>query len=411
MSGTISIENAEQLYHTEQYELAFDMCTSLLRSDAERDSRLYSLTARSFLQSMDTPPDDSSKKTLYKVFCSAYSNARTPAEALKVKYELAEAVVGWTNRVLPAAIEHLLQNPRKNIDHLRTGLLPPSYQMTYCEATLLAQLDGKSPHYEKISAEDTAAAEQLYGKLAKMPSDLEMQTLVLDGARRLFSGTLKKLSENNAGSPDFMLAVCDVIDGELFIASWMADTCIPNGFGKKEEDYSPRFIFDSLNLKAKILQARLDATVFPNGSPFSVVQSVETRQNLLRELRQTYEKLRQVYPDFTAPELPSEQPRNNSSSGARSNSSSGGCYVATAVYGSYDCPQVWTLRRFRDDTLAKSWYGRAFIRAYYAVSPALVKWFGQTAWFKALWRGKLDRMVENLQASGVESTPYQDKSW
>ena len=41
-----------------------------------------------------------------------------------------------------------------------------------------------------------------------------------------------------------------------------------------------------------------------------------------------------------------------------------GCYVATAVYGSYDCPQVWTLRRFRDHTLAASWYGRAFIRAY-----------------------------------------------
>lgn len=39
----------------------------------------------------------------------------------------------------------------------------------------------------------------------------------------------------------------------------------------------------------------------------------------------------------------------------------GGCYVATAVYGSYDCPQVWTLRRFRDYTLAETWYGRAFI--------------------------------------------------
>lgn len=37
----------------------------------------------------------------------------------------------------------------------------------------------------------------------------------------------------------------------------------------------------------------------------------------------------------------------------------GGCYVATAVYGSYDCPQVWTLRRYRDYTLAETWYGRA----------------------------------------------------
>ena len=39
-------------------------------------------------------------------------------------------------------------------------------------------------------------------------------------------------------------------------------------------------------------------------------------------------------------------------------SSSGGCYIATCVYGSYDCPQVWTLRRFRDDTLDETWYGR-----------------------------------------------------
>lgn len=88
-----------------------------------------------------------------------------------------------------------------------------------------------------------------------------------------------------------------------------------------------------------------------------------------------------------------------------------GCYVATCVYGSYDCPQVWTLRRYRDNTLAKTWYGRAFIRTYYAISPTLVKWFGNTRWFKKMWRGKLDRMVSKLQADGVASTPYQDRTW
>jgi len=88
-----------------------------------------------------------------------------------------------------------------------------------------------------------------------------------------------------------------------------------------------------------------------------------------------------------------------------------GCYVATCVYGSYDCPEVWTLRRYRDDTLGSTWYGRLFIRTYYAISPTLVKWFGHTRWFKRMWRGKLDRMVKRLQDSGVESTPYQDKSW
>lgn len=89
----------------------------------------------------------------------------------------------------------------------------------------------------------------------------------------------------------------------------------------------------------------------------------------------------------------------------------GGCYVATCVYGSYDCPQVWTLRRFRDNTLGTTWYGRLFIRTYYAVSPTIVKWFGKTDWFKKMWRGTLDRMVKELEANGVENTPYEDKKW
>lgn len=91
--------------------------------------------------------------------------------------------------------------------------------------------------------------------------------------------------------------------------------------------------------------------------------------------------------------------------------SKSGCYVATCVYGSYDCPQVWTLRRFRDYELAKTWYGRAFIHTYYAISPTLVKWFGKTKWFKNMWKPKLDKMVKELQEKGVESSPYEDKIW
>lgn len=87
----------------------------------------------------------------------------------------------------------------------------------------------------------------------------------------------------------------------------------------------------------------------------------------------------------------------------------GGCYIATAVYGSYNCPEVWTLRRFRDNTLDATWYGRTFIKTYYVISPMLVKWFGDTVWFKKIWRGPLDRMVCWLQGKGVKSTPYQDK--
>lgn len=107
------------------------------------------------------------------------------------------------------------------------------------------------------------------------------------------------------------------------------------------------------------------------------------------------DKMRKIDPNYQTPEI----------------HESNGCYVATAVYGSYDCPEVWTLRRFRDFTLAEAWYGRAFIHTYYAISPTIVKWFGSSHWFKTLWHKPLDKLVKRLKAQGVESTPYQDKKF
>ena len=60
------------------------------------------------------------------------------------------------------------------------------------------------------------------------------------------------------------------------------------------------------------------------------------------------------------------------------------------------------LLRSENNTLAGRWYGRTFIHTYYAVSPALDKWFGHTKRFKKMWSGKLDRMVDNFKKSGVE---------
>ncbi len=85
-----------------------------------------------------------------------------------------------------------------------------------------------------------------------------------------------------------------------------------------------------------------------------------------------------------------------------------GCYIATCVYGSYDCPAVWTLRRYRDRVLAQHWYGRAFIRIYYAISPILVRQFGKSALFHRIWKQRLDKLVQQLQSSGYANTPYSD---
>ena len=93
----------------------------------------------------------------------------------------------------------------------------------------------------------------------------------------------------------------------------------------------------------------------------------------------------------------------------QSKGSQGFCYIATAVYGSYDCPQVWTLRRYRDNYLAESVPGRLFIHSYYAISPTIVRWFKDKDWFQRFWRDKLDKKVYKLNQKGYKDTPYSDK--
>ena len=124
----------------------------------------------------------------------------------------------------------------------------------------------------------------------------------------------------------------------------------------------------------------------------------EYKQSLIDKIMEYHEKIHELDPNYVIPARPNI-------------SKQGGCYVATCVYGSYDCPQVWTLRRFRDYTLAETWYGRLFIHTYYAISPTIVKLFGNTKWFKKIWKGKLDKLVTKLQNEGVENTPYQDRKW
>lgn len=118
------------------------------------------------------------------------------------------------------------------------------------------------------------------------------------------------------------------------------------------------------------------------------------KEGYIDRIMECHNNIKKIDPKYVIPQRPSL--------------SGGGCYVATSVYGSYDCPQVWTLRRFRDYELSETCYGRLFIHIYYTVSPSLVKWFGHTIWFKKLWRRNLDWFVKHLQEKGYESTPYKD---
>lgn len=71
---------------------------------------------------------------------------------------------------------------------------------------------------------------------------------------------------------------------------------------------------------------------------------------------------------------------------------SDGCFIATAVYGDYDHPQVLKLRHFRDSTLRKSLLGRCFISFYYSVGPHLAILPSKSTKVRSLLRALFDRL-------------------
>lgn len=128
-----------------------------------------------------------------------------------------------------------------------------------------------------------------------------------------------------------------------------------------------------------------------------VIIYLNDKKTNIEEIKKLEEKIKKYDPTYTVPEI-------------SMNDTSSGCYIATSIYGSYDCPEVWTLRRFRDYVLAETWYGRTFVEIYYTFSPTLVKWFGQKEWFKKKWRGKLNNFVAKLNKKGIDNTPYYDRN-
>ena len=100
--------------------------------------------------------------------------------------------------------------------------------------------------------------------------------------------------------------------------------------------------------------------------------------------------------------------KNAPSGNSSSEAGKAGCYIATAIYQSYDCKEVYLLRRYRDYYLKNHFFGRMFIKLYYFFSPKMVKLFGKSKLFRKIFLPFLNKKVDKLIKEGYSYLPYND---
>lgn len=339
-------------------------------------------------------------------FISCVSNALTNATSVEVLDNLADRAYKeyykLTLAINKMKVDGIVAYSKNYRDYIQ---LPPTF--------LLWGIQIQMAYGSAFNAFQADKPEEERAKPRSLGSDLDLDDVserceaeLISGGIKLWNASLDDYNSASDGYPtDYML---ERMMEEGTIAMLMVGHAIPKDTSKITDSQKANIIKackNMITMKEVWINLKSYTVSFSGGyesHPVSKYITMTSKQEATAEIRRCHEVIKICDPSYEVPVVAEPKPQA---------ANSGGCYVATAVYGSYDCPQVWTLRRYRDYDLAESWYGRTFIRTYYAISPTLVKWFGHTEWFKKMWRGKLDRMVKNLQDKGYESTPYEDRDW
>lgn len=387
------------------YAQALDSCMELLK--AGDPANLWDtdlLLIRCYLGSMPPAKAKEAGNVVLMTIENLLLLSETPEKLFKAVETIRGYVDEWKRYYSLMLLQMVIDSPVQEQLHLYFGSCP---QCVSFEMEVEAAISQHSQLQKYASAQncDIQTLRNQY-EITHQSSFTEEDQKEMEyrTACFLFQNAVNSFEEMMVGPKAQVIKACE----EIMQTYVLIDVLLSRAIEAVEDAEIKK---ERLYKRAEIQQYELDAVVSMDGAALSLWVNVDTRIQKLNELRETYDQILEIDPTFIMPMLPEVEPIKAPSDISAGSGGGGGCYVATAVYGSYDCPEVWTLRRFRDNTLAETWYGRAFIRTYYAISPTLVKWFGRTEWFKKMWRGKLDKMVNQLQKQGVENTPYQDRNW
>ncbi len=393
----MSLARAQKLYDQKKYYDSVQECINLIKNNQDlREANL--LAAKGFLFLLKHPIADDSMDTLSSTAKRAIMNCKNMQEIYDAKYEIRRAVNEWKPLYIKGALEQLENDPS-----LESYKVYIPCKAKCAELNIYMMMATIHPEQKQWLENEGLTANEAEKKYYRTPdnevSDDAIKLMEYESAQRIFATVQNYMNDNSYLNSDVAADICRNAVSALLMIDMLMDSCTP----KTASEEIPKVkLIEQLQFHINVLIYLMDTTVSVNGQPISIYMG--DRDKTYNEISALYGRLKALDPSFVNEYMPNVN-------AVKMPESSGGCYVATAVYGSYDCPEVWTLRRYRDNSLAQTWYGKAFIHLYYAVSPTLVKWFGDTEWFKKMWKGKLDRLVEKLNKEGFESSPYQDKNW
>ncbi|MBC9927405.1 CFI-box-CTERM domain-containing protein [Leucobacter sp. cx-169] len=156
-------------------------------------------------------------------------------------------------------------------------------------------------------------------------------------------------------------------------------------------------LLECLPISRAVLRVNIAIALLKLDQPEQIPQFLSEARGLLREGPSDWITL--VTAAVSKIEEVTEERLNPSSQPPTpSQSADGGCYIATAVYGSYEAPEVLSLRAFRDQHLLTNASGRLLVRIYYCISPSLASLLHNRSALNKAARRFLDGIVRRISS-------------
>jgi bacillolysin len=191
---------------------------------------------------------------------------------------------------------------------------------------------------------------------------------------------VKELKITNVGSVPLKIDHFEITDPVDYSLAGQAGSLDPNGSLILNVTFNPI----TLGGKLAVLTVRSDDPEYP-------AMEVQVMGRGVEILGPT------PTPSGEANPTPIPSPESTSSeAGPLPQPFGGGCFIATAAYGSYMAQDVIVLRQFRDHYLLTNGPGRSFVKYYYRYSPPIANFIAPHPVLRAIVRALLTPLVVGI---------------